>query len=213
MNFPNGRDKMEKKKKIGIMGGTFNPIHTGHLLLAENAYETMQLEEVWMMPTAIPPHKRTQQILAKEHRLRMVQLAIEGNAHFRLSYMEMDEQTHYSYKTMETLKNANPETEFFFILGADSLFSLEEWVEFNRFLSACHILVAVREGSGDGSLKKKIEELKNQYQAKISMLTSPKVDISSTEIRQLRSQGRSIRYYVPEEVYQYIEEHQLYLEA
>ncbi len=200
-----------RKKKIGIMGGTFNPIHMGHLILAENAFETMDLNEVWVMPTAMPPHKQKMPILDKKHRLEMVRLAIQDNPHFRLSMIEMDDRTHYSFETMESLRNADSEAEYFYILGADSLFHIEQWIEFRRFLASCHLLVAVREGNGSGSLKQQISELTERYEAKISMLSSPNVNISSSDIRLLRSKGKSARYYVPEAVYAYMEEHQLYL--
>ncbi len=199
------------KKKIGIMGGTFNPIHLGHLILAENAYETMALNEVWVMPTAMPPHKQKQPILDKKHRLEMVRLAIQDNPHFRLSMIEMDDKLHYSYETMEKLRKADSEAEYFYILGADSLLNIEQWVEFRRFLASCHLLAAVRSGKEVCSLKQQIAELTERYEAKISMLSSPNVDISSSDIRFLRKQRKSVRYYVPKAVYDYMEKHQLYL--
>lgn len=203
------RSKQEKQR-IGIMGGTFNPVHTGHLILAEKAYEQLKLDTVWMMPNAMPPHKAGQQILAKEHRIAMLELAIANNPHFQLSLFERENRTHYSYETMEALKEAYPDCAFYYLMGADSLFDIEKWVEYRRFLAACHVLVAGRRDEKNRRLEDWAKTLKETYQARITLLDSPVVDISSSEIRKLRGEGKSIRYLVPEQVFSYIENHGLY---
>ncbi len=201
----------QRKKRIGIMGGTFSPIHVGHLIMAEKAYETMDLDIVWMVPTANPPHKQDLDILDANHRLNMVKMAIEDNPHFQLSTMEMEEEKpRYSYETMEWLNKTYPECEFFYILGADSLFAIETWREYERFMAATHILVANRKEQVTDKLEEQISYLKNKYGARISVIDSPNLEISSSEIREMVENGKSIRYYVPDCVYQYIQKEKLY---
>lgn len=202
--------KQREKQRIGIMGGTFNPVHTGHLLLAERAYEQMGLDKIWMMPNAVPPHKAEQHILSKEHRIAMLQLAIEGNPHFQLSLFEKEDRAHYSYETMEALQEAFPDCSFYYLMGGDSLFDIEKWVEFRRFLKTCHILAAARTDGRDQDLSDWAEYLKKKYQAEITLLNSPVMEISSSDIRSRREQGKSIRYLVPDSVFSYIETHGLY---
>lgn len=194
------------------MGGTFNPVHTGHLLLAERAYEQLKLDMVWMMPNAVPPHKAGQQILPKEQRIAMLKLAIEGNAHFQLSLFEKEDKAHYSYETMEALNKAYPDCTFYYLMGSDSLLSIEEWVEYRRFFSACHVIAASRKDGEGQKLLDWAEYLREKYQAEITLLDSPVMEISSSEIRDLRREGKSIRYLIPESVFSYIEKHNLYRE-
>lgn len=199
------------RKRIGIMGGTFNPIHIGHLILAEKAYETMNLDKVWIVPTANPPHKQGLEILSKEHRLEMVKMAISDNPHFKLSLMEMEGETpRYSYETMEWLNSHYQDCEFYYLLGADSLFDIEKWREFERFMKATHILVAVRNEQISEDLEAWVTYLKKKYNARISFINSPNIGISSSLIRELVKEKKSIRYYVPDSVYQYIKREHLY---
>ena len=118
----------ENRKKIGIMGGTFDPIHIGHLILGEIAYEQFQLDKVLFMPAGNPPHKKNRKDGASnQQRVEMVKRAIASNPHFELSLVEMDKTTYtYTYKTLEELKKQNPDTDYYFILGADSLYDFEE---------------------------------------------------------------------------------------
>ena len=121
---------MERQgKKIGIMGGTFDPVHVGHLILGEAAYRQFSLERVWFMPSGNPPHKRDRTGGATdEQRVEMVRLAISDNPHFRLSLIEMYEDGYsYTYRTLEYLRKQYPDTEFYFIIGGDSLFEFNHW--------------------------------------------------------------------------------------
>lgn len=133
--------------KIGIMGGTFDPIHIGHLLLGEFAYEQFHLDEVWFLPNGNPPHKEvedTEEALA--HRVEMVRLAVRENPHFQLSLHEAKKDCHsYTYKTLQEFHALYPENEYFFILGADSLFSIEQWKYFKEIFPSCTILAAMRD--------------------------------------------------------------------
>ena len=129
--------------RIGIMGGTFDPIHIGHLLLGEFAYEQFHLDEVWFLPNGNPPHKEvedTEEALAP--RVEMVRLAVRENPHFQLSLHEAKKDCHsYTYKTLQEFHALYPENEYFFILGADSLFSIEQWKYFKEIFPSCTILM------------------------------------------------------------------------
>ena len=124
----------EKKKRIGIMGGTFDPIHIGHLILGETAYHQFQLDKVLFMPAGNPPHKQDRENRATDsQRVDMVRLAIASNPHFTLSLEEMHKEGYtYTYRTLERLKQQNPDTEYYFILGADSLYTFDDWKEPGR---------------------------------------------------------------------------------
>ena len=136
----------EKKKKIGIMGGTFDPIHISHLILAETAYEQFSLDKVLFLPAGNPPHKRNRKGGATDlERVEMVRRAIAGNSHFQLCLDEMNAEDYsYTYRTLEQMRAEHPDTEFYFIVGADSLFDFEQWREPERICRAASILVAVR---------------------------------------------------------------------
>lgn len=136
-----------RRKKIGIMGGTFDPIHVGHLILGEKAYEQLGLDKILFMPAGNPPHKRNRKGRASdEQRVEMVNLAIQGNPHFELSLIEMNaEGFTYTYCTLETLKKQNPDTDYYFIIGADSLYNFATWMEPARICQACTIVVATRD--------------------------------------------------------------------
>ena len=146
---------MEKKnRKIGIMGGTFDPIHIGHLILGEAAYEQFGLDEVWFLPAGNPPHKRNRAGQAKDaQRVEMVRRAIASNPHFVLCTKEMkDEGYTYSYRTLEAMRKEHPGTEFYFIIGADSLFYFDEWKNPERICAAAKILVATRDRAKEEEL-------------------------------------------------------------
>ena len=134
--------------KIGIMGGTFDPIHNGHLMLGEYAYKEFQLDQIWFMPNGNPPHKSNDTIESQtQNRVEMVKRAIAGIDYFVLQPYEVDNKAvHYSYKTLEYFKGVYPEHEFYFIIGADSLFAIENWKQPDRLLKTCVILAAYREG-------------------------------------------------------------------
>ena len=200
-------------KKIGIMGGTFDPIHIGHLILAEDAYVELGLDEVLFMPAGHPPHK----VLGKgratnDQRTEMVRRAIEGNDHFSLSLYEMKKEgLSYTYQTLEMLSNNEKGIELYFIMGADSLFEFKTWKEPERIASLCTIVAAGRPGRGEEDLTACIEEVRRDMGARIVRLNTPDIDISSTMLRKRASEGLTIRYYVPDKVAEYIKERGLYL--
>ena len=204
--------KSVKEKKIGIMGGTFNPIHFAHLLLAESAYNQFDLDEVLIMPTKNTYYKQMSNLVSEEDRVAMVQLAIDDNPHFSLSKLELDrEGTTYTVETLRMLTKDHPDCEFYFIMGADSLFHIESWREPEEIFAMTNILVAGRGSEGDGSLlTSQIAYLNDKYDAKIYHLKSPNMEISSHNIRKRVYNGDSIRYLLPREVADYILQKGLY---
>lgn len=204
---------MGVRKKIGIMGGTFDPIHVGHLILGEKAYEQLGLDKVCFMPSGNPPHKKNRQGQASnDERVSMVQKAISGNPHFELSLIEMNEDGYtYTYRTLETLKKQNPDTDYYFIIGADSLYDFATWKKPSRICQACTIVVAARNHIPANSLDQEMTYLSQQYKGCFIRLDTLNIDISSRLIRQWIQEGKSIRYYVPDSVVSYIRDHNIYL--
>lgn len=198
--------------RIGIMGGTFDPIHNGHLMLGEQAYGEYGLDEVWYMPSGQPPHKKDHKITEAEDRCRMTELAIRRYPYFRLSDMEVNRQGNtYTAQTLKLLKESRPEDEIFFIVGADSLYELESWFHPEEVLGLTTLIVAEREyEKAKGSLDARIKYLENKYLAKILKLHSREMDISSQLIRERIQDGKPIDDYVPEVVEDYIKRHHLY---
>ena len=202
------------QRKVGIMGGTFDPIHIGHLILGEAAYEQYNLDKVLFMPAGRPPFKEGRKGMASnEQRTEMVRLAIASNPHFELSMLEMNEDgMSYTYRTLETLKKEHPDTEYYFIMGADSLLYFDSWMNPQRIADAAVIVVATRNHMPQETLDEKIRQLCGTYGASIRKLETPNLDISSSQIREWVSQGRGIQYYVPDPEIRYIGEQGLYLD-
>ena len=202
----------EKKKKIGIMGGTFDPIHISHLILAETAYEQFSLDKVLFLPAGNPPHKRNRKGGATDlERVEMVRRAIAGNSHFQLCLDEMNAEDYsYTYRTLEQMRAEHPDTEFYFIVGADSLFDFEQWREPERICRAASILVAVRDHVDDERLSQKMKELEEKLGGHFYRLYSTNLDISSKMIRDWIRRKKTVRYCVPEPVLEYISSRHIY---
>ena len=200
------------KKKIGIMGGTFDPIHVGHLVLAETAYEQYGLDKVWFMPSGNPPHKRNRAGRATdEQRISMAELAIEGNDHFALSTEDMQPEGYsYTYLLLERLQAKNPDTEFYFIIGGDSLFDFDTWKEPAKICKNAKLLVAGRNQVAKEQVEEQMQALSKRYSGEFLLLDVPNLDISSNMLRTRTKEQKSIRYYVPDAVGSYIKEQQLY---
>lgn len=198
--------------KIGIMGGTFDPIHIGHLLLGEFAYEDFGLDEIWYLPNGNPPHKQqTEEKDALRHRVEMIRQAIRDVPYFKLCLHEAKETEHsYTYKTMRELNALYPENDFYFILGADSLFSIETWKYFREIFPTCTILAAMRDDKDAADMQIQIRYLEEKYGARIRILQAPLLEISSTTLRERASRGQSIYYMVPDTVAEYIKTNHLY---
>ena len=199
--------------KIGIMGGTFDPIHNGHLHLAQTALTQFDLDQIWFMPNGMPPHKKQSSIESDIHeRIAMTQIAIKANKQFYLQeYEAKREKVSYSYKTMEHFQKMYPDDEFYFIIGADSLFSIETWKHPERLFKACIILAACRDKAATKeSLNGQIQMLKGKYGAYIKFLAMPLEHVSSHEIRKLIESGEPVSEYIPAEVEAYIRKEGLY---
>ncbi len=203
--------KGEERKRVGIMGGTFDPIHTGHLILAETAYEAFHLDYVLIMPNGNPPHKPGQVHASMEQRTHMAELAAADNEHFRVSDFEKTPQDyHYTYETLEFLTQKHPDIDYYFILGADSMVHFHTWKEPKRICQCCRILAATRDRMETAVLMEHMERLEREFGAQIAPLETPNIDISSNMLRERVRKGQSIRYYVPDTVEAYIREQGLY---
>lgn len=203
---------MKKVRKIGIMGGTFDPIHIGHLILGEAAYEQFGLDEVWFMPAGNPPHKRNRIGRASdEQRVEMVRRAISSNPHFVLSLEEMNEDGYsYTYRTLERLNAQYTQSEFYFIIGADSLFDFDTWREPQRIADACKIVVATRNQISPEVFESVLNQRREQFHGSFLKLDTPNLDISSQTIRSWIKEHQTVRYYLPESVQNYIIDQRIY---
>lgn len=202
-------------RRIGIMGGTFDPVHNGHILLGKQAFEEYDLDEVWYMPSHQPPHKKDHLVTDGSDRLNMLYLAVDGIPGFRVSEFEMKREGNtYTAQTMELLKKEYPNIKFYFIIGADSLFQLETWYRPERVMALTSFLVSGREYEGRGiTMEEQIAHLSKRFGADIQILHNEEVDIASADIRRRVSEGKSILKSVPEPVAEYIRTHRLYLAA
>ena len=206
-----GRGDADAVRRVGIMGGTFDPIHVGHLILGECAYEQFRLDKVLYMPSGNPPHKKNRDGGTNEQRCDMTALAVKNNPHFELSLEEMHEMGYiYTSITLGRLRRKHPDTHYFFIMGADSLMYFDQWKDPDVIASLCTIVVAVRDHMEMEELDKKILLLTEQFDADIRKLSSPNVDVSSSMIRSWIAQGRSCRYYLPDNVIDYIRANRIY---
>ena len=198
-------------RKVGIMGGTFDPIHIGHLILGENAYLQFGLDKVVFMPSGNPPHKKERDGGTDLQRMDMVKLAIASNTHFEISDIEMNEEGYtYTYRTLEKLVKEHPDTEYYFIIGADSLFYFDTWKNPQRIADACTLVVATRNHTSDEKLDEKIEFVRKRFNANIEKLDTENIDCSSSQIRSWIKEGHTVKYYVPDTVINYIHTYHVY---
>lgn len=199
--------------RIGIYGGSFNPIHFGHLILAEVCREVAQLDEVWFMPAAMSPHKQGVASIDGRQRLEMVQLAISGHPAFRASQLELDRGgVSYTVDTLRELKSQHPADQLFLMMGADSLRDFGTWREPQAICQLAQLLIVARGGMPPPGSQHLVELLGSETTRKIDehVVPMPLVELSSRELRERVAQQLSIRYRVPRAVEQYIHQHQLY---
>lgn len=190
------------RAKIGLLGGTFDPPHVAHLVLAQSALEELKLDEVWFLPAFLPPHKKGQFVTPFKQRLRMAQLAIKGNPRFKVLTIEKEKGgVSYTVETLPLLRKKNPETRFFLLLGSDNLTELAGWKEPEKVFSMVQPVFALRLQT-EGKLPAWLEQA--------VWLSNPRLEISSTDLRRRVRFGQSIRYLVPEAVERYIRKYRLY---
>lgn len=199
------------ERRVGMLGGTFDPIHYGHLTIAEDCWAQLDLDEVLFVPAGGPPHKQGRAVSPARDRLAMVELAIADNPHFQLSRIDVERPgLSYSVDTVRTLQaRLGPETRIFFIVGADSLADLPRWREPERLAGLCQIVAVNRPGYPMLNLAA-LEAAIPDARRRIIQLTTPGVDVSATQLRQRVAEGRPIRYLVPDAVRAYVQEHHLY---
>lgn len=187
------------KKKVGILGGTFDPPHLGHMIIANEVLHSLALDEIHFMPNQEPPHKERVSGTTAENRVRMLELAIAGNRQFFIEKIELErEGRSYTVDTMEILQEKNPNYDYYFIIGADMVEYLPKWQRIDKLMNMLQFIGVNRPNY----------ELKSDYP--IIQVQVPQIDISSTAIRKRMSTGVSTKYLVPETVNAYIKEQHLY---
>ena len=197
-------------RRLGILGGTFDPIHMGHLITAEIVRVSAALDEIIFIPAARPPHKENKGEAPAEDRLLMVQCAVEGNPAFSVSDIELRrEGPSYTVDTIAALSEQLGDAELFFITGADAMNDLYRWHDPVRLLHSCTFIVAARQGV-ELDESRLAEQFSPEQRSRIRIVPTPHLEISSTVIRARVRAGRSIRYLVPRAVELYIEERGLY---
>lgn len=188
-------------KRVGILGGTFNPPHVAHLVMAEQARTQLQLDEVWFMPSHIPPHVDEKKTIDASYRLEMTQRAIADNVHFHIEPIELErDEKSYSYDTIQLLKERHPEIEFYFIIGGDMVDYLPTWHRIDELIHEIQFVGVARPG------------FSKETPYPVLWVESPLMDVSSTMIREHVFWGQSVRYLIPESVEEYIFEKGLYQE-
>lgn len=199
--------------KIGIMGGTFDPIHTGHLIIAEAVRVEYNLDKVIFIPAGSPPHKQSVKVTPAVHRYIMTVMATYSNPHFFVSSIEKErEGLSYTIDTIRSLSSScGDDAKLYFIVGADALKDLVDWKDIGSLLKLCYFIVAARPGGTD-QIDKLIKQLEFDFDGSLPIrhLATPELEISSTDIRERIKNGRSIKYIVPESVENYICKHKLY---
>lgn len=193
------------------MGGTFNPIHLGHVIAGNCALEQYHLDKVLFMPTKTPPHKSSLEIADGIHRANMVEQAIQDNPQFVLSCLELERDgITYTVDTLRALHQMQEDCEYYFIIGADSLYDFQTWKEPAEILKLATVLVASRYGLSREKLEEQIAVLNKLYGGVIEIIEIPTIGISSSDLRDKVRTEKSIQYLVDERVRTYIEEHGLY---
>lgn len=200
--------------RVGLIGGTFDPVHYGHLAAAAGARHLCDLSRVWFVPAGKPPHKHCEQVTPARHRLAMVRLATAGNPAFGVLPVEIERPgPSYTVETVRLLARQHPDWVLHFILGADSLLDLPTWREHQALVAACRLVAVRRPGVAAPSRADLAARLGSQLAERIRIIDTPGVAVAAQELRRLAAAGYPLRYLVPDAVAAYIEEHGLYRTA
>jgi nicotinate-nucleotide adenylyltransferase len=195
--------------RIGILGGTFNPPHLGHLVAAQEAYRELHLDEVTLIPAGMPPHKPVDDEPGPEHRLELCRLAVGDDERFTVSDLELRRDgPSYTVDTLDELRSRSPSDELFLILGADIAAGLPEWHDPERVLELATVAIANRRGTAKAAVDDALAHLEGGKRARFFQM--PRIGISSTMVRRRVRAGQPIRYFVPDRVMHYIETQGLY---
>lgn len=199
-------------KQICLIGGTFDPIHYGHLVVAEEVRQKFGIQKVIFIPAARPPHKMGKEISEPHHRVNMTRLATASNRYFEVSTIEIERQgLSYTIDTVQEIKSIYKIETVYFITGADAVLEILNWKEAEKLLNMCTFIAATRPGYNLNNLKETLKSLPGEIFKKTLPLEVPALSISSSDIRQRVREGRSIKYLLPEPVEQYIKENKIYL--
>ncbi len=202
---------MSQSQRIGIMGGTFDPVHIAHLFIAEAARDAYQLDRVLFIPTGDPPHKKANRLAPGKERVRMLEEAIHDNPAFKVDDMEIVRGgTTYTVDTLKELRSKYPDSLLYFIIGGDTLLDLKNWRNFKSVAQMCSFIAYQRPGYHNEEMEREALELAKSYNAHIHFAEGPNLEISSKYIRRRLTMNQSIRYLVPARVEEYIRKHQLY---
>lgn len=200
------------KNKVGIFGGTFDPIHNGHLYIAYEALKQLELDKIIFIPAGNPPHKNSSNVIDGNIRYKMVELAIKDFEGFQVSDYEINKKSRsYTFETLQYYKSKESD-ELYFILGADSLISIDYWKSVDKILEAATIVVFNRPGFTKEEIEKKKTQVELKYNKKIIYLDLLNLEISSSCIKEKICKGERIDFFIPESVKQYIEENNIYLD-
>jgi nicotinate-nucleotide adenylyltransferase len=203
----------KKRMRVGVLGGTFDPVHLAHLIIAELCREQAQLDQVWFVPAARPPHKQDRAVTPFHHRVEMLALALAGNAAFQINDLEKDRPgSSYTVDTLDELRRQHPGADFWLILGSDCLPDLPRWREPARIARLAGLLIWSRPGWSSWPTEKLHAALGLPADEKLRLHVAhgPLVDISSSDLRRRAAEGHSLRYLVPRAVECYILTHRLY---
>ncbi|AEY65300.1 nicotinate-nucleotide adenylyltransferase [Clostridium sp. BNL1100] len=204
---------MDKGVKIGICGGTFDPVHVGHLAVAEMVREEFALDKVLFIPSGKPPHKDLASVTDPVHRLNMVQCAVSTNPNFEAVSIEIERRGYtYTVDTLKQLHELYPKgTEFYYIIGADVVMDLLKWKSAEEVFTLTSFIALMRPGFQDEEFKTRLTYLKSEYDVNITGFEAPLIEISSTFIRDRIKNGKSVKYFIIEPVEGYIKKNKLYI--
>lgn len=209
------QDLQSSKKRIGLYGGTFNPVHNGHLIQARDARERLKLDEVWLMPNARSPLRLGEELASGEERLKMLELAIGGEEGLQICDLEVRrEGVSYTVDSLETLVSQYPEVEWSFLIGADSLRSFDRWVRVHEIVNLARVVVMNRPGADLERERRFMAERDADLADRVHLLHASRyLDLAANEVRNRLAEGKSVRFLVPDALADYLEQHGLYRSA